>query len=145
MFRKTYYCVESYFHLLALNTYRIVSNIGSPQKYFQHQKVLLFRMIKIMRWSKGALIGAAPSTCIGTEKNRRAAWTKLTKNWWAFSKNITVQNRQRRCRDLVLIHSFVSQRSQYLFSCQSYSLLPNLQFWHSTRGHATRLIGVRHQ
>ena len=33
-----------------------------------------------MRWSKGALIGAAPSTCIGTEKNRRAAWTKLTQD-----------------------------------------------------------------
>ena len=72
--------MESYFHLLALNTYRIVSNIGAPQKYFQHQKVLLFRTIKIMWWSKGALIGAAPSTCIGTEKNRRAVWTKLTQD-----------------------------------------------------------------
>ena len=30
-----------------------------------------------MRWSKGALIEVAPSTCIGAEKNCRAAYLKL--------------------------------------------------------------------
>ena len=49
--------------------YRIVSNIGAPQKYFQLQKAFLIGMEKIMQWPKGTLIGAAPSTCIGTEKD----------------------------------------------------------------------------
>ena len=70
---------------------------------------------------------------------------KLTQNWWAFSKYITVQNHQRRCTHFVLIHGFVRQRSQYLPSCRSYAVLPNFAILHSTRGHAKRLIGVWHQ
>ena len=34
------------------------------------------------------------------------------------SKNITVRNRHRRCRDFILIHGFVGQSSQYLPSAE---------------------------
>ena len=53
---------------------RIVSNIGTPQKCW---KALLIGTEKIMQWSKGASIRAAPSTCIRMEKDSWAASVKL--------------------------------------------------------------------
>ena len=46
--------------------YHIVSNIGAPQNNSSIRRCFL---IGTERWSKGTLIGAAPSTCIRMEKD----------------------------------------------------------------------------
>ena len=86
-------------------------------------------MVRPLFWVKSAVLtrrepycwqwsAVAPISCCGICWLKQNQRTKFTQNYWAFSKNLTVWNCQRRCGDFVLVHGFISQRSQYLPCCR---------------------------